>query len=98
MERPLSHTTALRKGQALSPRTRGQGRGHGTLNECLTGCRVSVNQEDLCEIVSSHYSTEVSMKNQKPAALNLEVTDIESRTRPGCNSSSTSPLCTCPIY
>lgn len=37
------------------------------------------------------------MKNQKPVALNLEVTDIESRTKPGCNSSSTHPLCTCPI-
>lgn len=37
------------------------------------------------------------MKNQKSTALNLEVTEIESRTKPGCNSSSTHPLCTCPI-
>jgi len=29
--------------------------------------------------------------------LDLEVEEIESRTRPGCNSSSTSPLCTCPV-
>ena len=34
---------------------------------------------------------------EKPAALNLEVTEIESRTKPGCNSSSTNPLCTCPV-
>jgi hypothetical protein len=32
------------------------------------------------------------------AALDLEVEQIESRTKPGCNSSSTSPLCTCPVY
>jgi len=29
--------------------------------------------------------------------LDLEVEEIENRTRPGCNSSSTHPLCTCPI-
>jgi hypothetical protein len=29
--------------------------------------------------------------------LVLEVEEIENRTRPGCNSSSTNPLCTCPI-
>jgi hypothetical protein len=34
---------------------------------------------------------------KRPVALNLEVEDVESRTKPGCNSSSTSPLCTCPI-
>ncbi len=33
----------------------------------------------------------------RKAALKLEVEEIEYRTRPGCNSSSTSPLCTCPI-
>ena len=31
-------------------------------------------------------------------ALNLEVVEVERRTRPGCgNSSSTRPTCTCPI-
>jgi hypothetical protein len=34
----------------------------------------------------------------KQKALDLEVEEIENRTKPGCgNSSSTSPLCTCPI-
>jgi len=33
----------------------------------------------------------------KKNVLDLTVEEIESRTRPGCNSSSTSPLCTCPI-
>jgi len=32
-----------------------------------------------------------------PVALRLEVEEIENRTRPGCNSSSTSRLCTCPV-
>ncbi len=35
-------------------------------------------------------------KTRKPMGLNLEVTEIERHNRPGCNSSSTSPLCTCP--
>jgi hypothetical protein len=30
-------------------------------------------------------------------ALELEIEEIEHRTKPGCNSSSTSPLCTCPV-
>jgi len=34
---------------------------------------------------------------KKPEALDLEVESLESRTKPGCNSSSTSPLCTCPV-
>ena len=30
-------------------------------------------------------------------ALNLEVVEVETKTRPGClNSSSTSPRCSCP--
>jgi hypothetical protein len=34
----------------------------------------------------------------KRISLDLEVEEIENRTKPGCqNSSSTSPLCTCPI-
>jgi len=38
------------------------------------------------------------MNEKKPAPLTLEVEQIEHRSRPGCNgSSSTSPLCTCPI-
>jgi hypothetical protein len=37
---------------------------------------------------------DVSMKK---TLMDLEVEEIENRTKPGCNSSSTSPLCTCPI-
>ena len=38
------------------------------------------------------------MKEQKSVPLNLQIEEIENRSRPGCNgSSSTSPLCTCPI-
>lgn len=29
--------------------------------------------------------------------LRLEVEEIENRGKPGCNSSSTSRLCTCPV-
>ena len=29
--------------------------------------------------------------------LDLEIEEIERRTKPGCNSSSTNPLCTCPV-
>lgn len=37
--------------------------------------------------------------SQTPTSLSLEVEEIESRTKPGCpGSSSTHPLCTCPIY
>ena len=34
---------------------------------------------------------------KRPVSLNLEVEHVETRTRPGCNSSSTHPLCTCPV-
>lgn len=38
------------------------------------------------------------MKEKVPVPLSLEVEVIENRGRPGCQgSSSTSPLCTCPI-
>jgi hypothetical protein len=38
------------------------------------------------------------MKEKEPVSLRLEVEMIENRARPGCqNSSSTNPLCTCPI-
>jgi len=37
------------------------------------------------------------MKKPVPAPLSLEVEEVENRTKPGCNSSSTSRLCTCPI-
>jgi len=30
--------------------------------------------------------------------LKLEVEEIENRTKPGCNSSSTNRLCTCPVF
>lgn len=33
----------------------------------------------------------------KTFSLNLEVEDLEIKAKPGCCSSSTSPLCTCPI-
>jgi hypothetical protein len=29
--------------------------------------------------------------------LDLEVVEVESNHKPGCNSSSTSPRCTCPV-
>ena len=29
--------------------------------------------------------------------LDLEIEEVERRTKPGCNSSSTNPLCTCPV-
>lgn len=37
------------------------------------------------------------MTKNAPVSLNLEVEIIENRHKPGCQSSSTSPLCTCPI-
>jgi hypothetical protein len=38
------------------------------------------------------------MKERNPVSLNLQIEELENRSRPGCNgSSSTSPLCTCPI-
>jgi hypothetical protein len=38
------------------------------------------------------------MKQEISVPLSLEVEEIENRTKPGCNgSSSTNPLCTCPI-
>jgi hypothetical protein len=38
------------------------------------------------------------MKKPDLVPLNLEVEEVENRTKPGCNSSSTSRLCTCPVY
>ena len=38
------------------------------------------------------------MKTTTRAPLRLEVEEIENRSRPGCNSSSTSRLCTCPVF
>ena len=35
-------------------------------------------------------------RNAKPA-LQLEVQELERRAKPGCTSSSTSRLCTCPV-
>jgi hypothetical protein len=37
------------------------------------------------------------MTVKMPTGLRLEIEEIENRTKPSCNSSSTSPLCTCPI-
>jgi len=38
------------------------------------------------------------MNNVTPVPLTLVVEEIENRTKPGCSgSSSTNPLCTCPI-
>lgn len=38
------------------------------------------------------------MNDKNPVSLKLEVEEIENRSKPGCNgSSSTNPLCTCPI-
>jgi hypothetical protein len=40
-----------------------------------------------------HSTTEIKTFN-----LNLEIEDLESKMRPCCGSSTTSPLCTCPIF
>jgi hypothetical protein len=38
------------------------------------------------------------MKPVTSVPLSLEVEEIENRSKPGCNgSSSTNPLCTCPV-
>jgi hypothetical protein len=38
------------------------------------------------------------MKEMASVPLSLEVEQIENRTKPGCSgSSSTNPLCTCPV-
>jgi hypothetical protein len=38
------------------------------------------------------------MKEKMPVPLRLEVEEIENRSKPGCDgSSSTSRLCTCPV-
>ena len=38
------------------------------------------------------------MKTTAPVSLSLVVEELENRSKPGCNgSSSTNPLCTCPI-
>ena len=38
------------------------------------------------------------MKEKTSVPLSLEVEQIENRTKPGCSgSSSTNPLCTCPV-
>jgi hypothetical protein len=39
-----------------------------------------------------------SMKEKAPISLSLEVEEVENRSKPGCSgSSSTNPLCTCPV-
>ena len=35
--------------------------------------------------------------NDSAFRLDLEIEELETAGRPGCNSSSTSPRCTCPI-
>lgn len=37
------------------------------------------------------------MKEQKSVSLDLQLAVVEARPKPGCNTSTTSPLCTCPI-
>ena len=37
-------------------------------------------------------------ESKRPTGLNLQVVEIESRTKPGCNTSSTHHLCTCPVF
>jgi hypothetical protein len=37
----------------------------------------------------------MNAKKSPPAALHLEVVEIERQIRPGCNSSTTSDRCTC---
>ena len=36
-------------------------------------------------------------QKSKPVALDLQVEVVEAHCRPGCGSSTTSVLCTCPI-
>ena len=56
------------------------------------------SRRELAEYRSGPKERNTSMEKNLPAQLTLEVEQIESRARPGCNnSSSTSPLCTCPI-
>jgi len=38
------------------------------------------------------------MTKTVPVPLKLEVVEVENRSKPGCNSSSTSRLCTCPVF
>ena len=38
-----------------------------------------------------------AMRENKKMDLDLEVVEVERKTRPGCNSSSTNPRCTCPV-
>lgn len=37
------------------------------------------------------------MTENQVVSLDLEVVEVEKQARPGCNSSSTSPRCTCPV-
>ncbi len=37
------------------------------------------------------------MTENQLMGLDLEVVEVEKKSRPGCNSSSTSPRCTCPV-
>ena len=37
------------------------------------------------------------MRENQLVELDLEVIEVESKLRTGCNSSSTSPRCTCPV-
>ena len=38
------------------------------------------------------------MNETTPVNLDFEIEEIEHLGKPGCNSSSTSPRCTCPVY
>ena len=37
------------------------------------------------------------MTETQVVSLDLEVVEVEKKSRPGCSSSSTSPRCTCPV-
>jgi len=37
------------------------------------------------------------MTENQVVGLDLEVVEVEKKSRPGCNSSSTNPRCTCPV-
>jgi hypothetical protein len=39
----------------------------------------------------------IAMEQNQAVGLDLEVVEVERRSRPGCNSSSTNPRCTCPV-
>jgi hypothetical protein len=53
--------------------------------------------DETAHIVAKEATMQETKTTVKPMALDLEVEEIESHCNPGCGSSTTSRLCTCPI-